>query len=157
MLRGEITMRAHVTAVFKSFPFLERYYRQNDFSDARVERVDSTLAECKAEHYGDSEGYLGTRSDFRLFDANGRFILRVGFLSKWRRWVPFLAELTRESVWDALRRSRCPVHYIVAAHGGVLVVFKPPKDVTIHEWIIKQIGEASTSVKETIAAIDAEA
>jgi hypothetical protein len=163
-------MKAHVDVIFQQFSFLKEHYNKAVLTNARVNRIDTALA-CKECHF-ECLGLLPVSrisEDIRLFDENGNFLVRLGLKERRRlfgiRLLPN-KELEGEQVWDAMRRTTKPVCYIVAlyfvfrsdeGHVRELVVYKPPKGMTVTEWLEEQIRRARGEVAKDIAVIDAEA
>lgn len=150
-------MNPQTEAIYREFPFLEKYFPKAAVMKARVSRIteqflDKRSAEINPFYDGECSSKTFSNGKILLFDNNGKRLAQVGVRKIWRLFPKEFIE----SVGQALLRlgRDAPVHYATWLRDGELVVYKPPKAFTMRGWYEEQIRRAQQSVRDNMNAID---
>lgn len=171
-------VRSKVEMFFREFPFLVNFTAPDKVKTVKVLRVDEKLLATIPNRYSYpliSEDYF---EQIILLDKNG---LPLGEVKQWGRYPEStkgrlwrmigLVENPRhqgESVADALHRLgevTERIVYILSLEKETkvnsdyfrLVLYKPPKNFTLKEWIDSAVSRQQETLQKEIAEIDAEA
>ncbi len=162
------------------FPWVRRYLDEESIAQVHVTRVEPDLLSYAHQHTErDQEfGVLITpeyTEKLYLLDEQGELVT-VNFerRSGRRRYWLFgpivysteIIEVTGEvgmnstvmKTLDALgHKAAKRVHFILSHYKGRVILYKSPKDLSVGEWVNRQLEAEKADLKQTIATIDAEA
>jgi hypothetical protein len=156
---------AKVRAFFDEFSFLEKHLSWKWIDFVWVKRVGNELLQTATVDNG------LIRVEIWLLDRKGDLVYKVGTSRRdvyhprkfwtrewWRRRLS--GEFDRETAINALHHLGEKVkniHYIleVKYHYTVeLILYKPPKDFTLQEWLTEELKIEKSCLEQDIAEID---
>lgn len=160
-------MTPRVKAFLKEFPFLNKHLEKLPIDSAKVSRIDvnflSRRLKIDAGFYFIS-GF--TVEVIIVLDKEGNKITQVGVNPSPPPWWKFWDEnhgrggWLYETIGEALLRLPPEVsaraYFVMSYMDGRVVLYKPPKEFSIQEWVDKQTENERQEIAEEVLKIDAE-